>query len=131
MTIYRTVPWNYPELDLIERRLHELYVSANPNHSEVRELQLRRRLLRGRVGKPDVRDPRNWTVFVMGIALMILLIAIGLCACAPQTEVINYRTYTDPDKGIFYIYDGVLDHAELITGVGVDQTRVIITRQGN
>jgi hypothetical protein len=62
---------------------------------------------------------------------IVLTLAGALCACAPQTDVINYRTYTDPDKGIFYIYDGVLDHAELITGVGGDQTRVIITRQGN
>jgi hypothetical protein len=63
------------------------------------------------------------------IALM-LMVATVLCACAPQNEVVNYRTYTDPDKGIFYIYDGVLDKAELISGVGNDQTRVVITRQG-
>lgn len=55
----------------------------------------------------------------------------SLGGCAPQNEVINYRTYTDPEKGIFYIYDGVLDHAELVSGVGSEQTRVLITRQGN
>lgn len=63
--------------------------------------------------------------------LFSLTIAGLLAACAPQNEVINYRTYTDPEKGIFYIYDGVLDHAELISGVGTEQARVFITRQGN
>ena len=62
--------------------------------------------------------------------LLILAACATLDACATPNEVVNYRTYTDPDKGIFYIYDGVLDHAELISGVGSGQTRVIITRQG-
>jgi type IV secretion system protein TrbG len=48
----------------------------------------------------------------------------------PSTEVVNYRTYTDPERGIFYIYDGVLERAELISGVGGDQTRVYLTRIG-
>jgi hypothetical protein len=64
------------------------------------------------------------------ISLPILAMTVALGACAPQNEVVNYRTYTDPERGIFYIYDGVLDKAELISGVGSDQTRVIITRQG-
>lgn len=64
-------------------------------------------------------------------SVLMLTIAVVLCACAAQNEVVNYRTYTDPDRGIFYIYDGVLDRAELISGVGTDQTRVVITRQGN
>jgi hypothetical protein len=63
------------------------------------------------------------------ISLALLLAGASLCACAPQNDVVNYRTYTDPERGIFYIYDGVLDHAELISGVGNDQTKVIITRQ--
>jgi hypothetical protein len=62
--------------------------------------------------------------------LLILAACATLGACAAPNEVVNYRTYDDPDKGIFYIYDGVLDHAELISGVGTGQTRVIITRQG-
>jgi len=58
--------------------------------------------------------------------------AAALCGCAPQNEVINYRTYTDPERGIFYIVDGqVLDHAALISGVGTEQQRVVLTRQGN
>jgi hypothetical protein len=65
-------------------------------------------------------------------SLAILFLGTSLCACAPQTEVINYRTYTDPDRGIFYIVDGqVLDRAALISGVGGDQQRVVITRQAN
>ncbi len=61
-----------------------------------------------------------------------LIVAAAICGCAPQSEVINYRTYTDPERGIFYIVDGqVLDHAALISGVGLDQQRVIITRQGH
>jgi hypothetical protein len=55
-------------------------------------------------------------------------VAAFLCACAAQNEVINYRTYTDPDEGIFYVYDGVLDNAALTLGVGGDQTRVTISR---
>lgn len=62
----------------------------------------------------------------------MVLVAAAVVACAPSTEVINYRTYTDPDRGIFYIVDGqVLDHAALISGVGTEQQRVILTRQGN
>lgn len=64
--------------------------------------------------------------------VVMLLVAAALCACAgPSTEVVNYRTVTDPEKGILYIYDGVLDRGELISGVGSNQTRVYITRQGN
>jgi len=63
----------------------------------------------------------------LGIAAAICAV---LCGCGGQNDVINYRTVTDPERGIFYIYDGVLDHAALISGVGTEQTRVIITRQG-
>ena len=63
--------------------------------------------------------------------VLLLTMITALTACAPQNEVINYRTYTDPEKGIFYIYDGVLDHAELISGVGNEQARVLITREGH
>jgi hypothetical protein len=69
---------------------------------------------------------------IISIALIWISAVLWFCSlvgCAPQNEVINYRTYTDPEKGIFYIYDGVLDHAELISGVGAEQARVVITRQ--
>jgi hypothetical protein len=66
------------------------------------------------------------TFFVM----VTTAVTLSACAYGPSTEVVNYRTYTDPEKGIFYIYDGVLDKGELISGVGGDQTRVYITRQG-
>jgi hypothetical protein len=60
----------------------------------------------------------------------LLIIVAALCGCSAQTEVINYRTYTDPERGIFYIVDGqVLDHAALISGVGGDQQRVVLTRE--
>lgn len=62
-------------------------------------------------------------------AIALIIVGIGLCACGPQNDVINYRTYTDPERGIFYIYDGVLDKGELISGVGNDQQKVVITRQ--
>jgi hypothetical protein len=66
------------------------------------------------------------------IPAALMMIAVALAACTPNTEVINYRTYTDPERGIFYIVDGqVLDRAALISGVGLDQQRVIITRQSN
>jgi len=61
----------------------------------------------------------------------MLLISAILTGCTLPTEAINYRTVTDPDKGIYWIFDGVLDKAVLISGVGNDQTRVYITRQGN
>lgn len=48
----------------------------------------------------------------------------------PSTEVVNFRSYTNPQGGIFYIYDGVLDRAELISGVGGSRTRVMIERMG-
>jgi len=64
------------------------------------------------------------------LGAMLMLSAI-LSGCTLPTEVINYRTVTDPDKGIYYIVDGVLDKAVLISGVGTEQTRVYITRQGN
>ena len=64
--------------------------------------------------------------------VLLLAVAMLVAACAPNTEVINYQTYTDPERGIFYIVDGqVLEHAALISGVGTDQQRVLITRQGN
>lgn len=64
------------------------------------------------------------------IAVIVISAFLSSCAYGPATEVVNYRTYTDPEKGIFYVYDGVLDKAELISGVGGDQTRVYVTRQG-
>jgi hypothetical protein len=73
---------------------------------------------------------RNGRKTMMKASALMLALAGILCACAPQNEVINYRTYTDPEKGIFYIVDSVLDKGELISGVGTDQTRVVITRQG-
>jgi hypothetical protein len=64
--------------------------------------------------------------------VVMLLVAAALGGCAgSSTEVVNYRTYTDPEKGIFYVYDGVLDRAALISGVGTGQTRVYITREGD
>lgn len=64
---------------------------------------------------------------------LLLAVAAALAACqtGPSTEVVNYRTYTDPDKGIFYIYDGVLDKGMLVSGVGGDAKRVYVTREGN
>lgn len=67
----------------------------------------------------------------MKTVFLMVMVAVALCACAPPNEVVNYRTYTDPERGIFYIYDGVLDKGELISGVGSDQQRVIITRQAH
>lgn len=65
----------------------------------------------------------------MSTCLLAIIAALG--GCTPNTEVINYRTYTDPEHGIFYIVDGqILDHAALISGVGTDQQRVVITRRG-
>ena len=62
----------------------------------------------------------------------MLAVTVAIAGCGPNTEVINYRTYTDPERGIFYIVDGqVLDRAALISGVGGDQQRVVITRQEN
>jgi type IV secretion system protein VirB9 len=39
--------------------------------------------------------------------------------------MVNYRM-----QGDRYIVDRVLDHAELVSGVGSSQTRVVITREG-
>jgi type IV secretion system protein VirB9 len=39
--------------------------------------------------------------------------------------MVNYRVTGDR-----YIVDSVLDRAELVSGVGDDQTRVLITRDG-
>lgn len=61
---------------------------------------------------------------------LVIAAGISLSSCTLPTEVVNYRTVTDPEKGIYMIYDGVLDKGVLISGVGVDQTRVYITRQG-
>jgi hypothetical protein len=63
--------------------------------------------------------------------LLALPLVFGGCAASlPSHEVVNYRTYTDPDRGIFYIYDGVIDRAELISGRDGENGKVIITRQG-
>jgi type IV secretion system protein VirB9 len=42
---------------------------------------------------------------------------------SPTEQMVNYRM-----QGDRYIVDRVLDHAELVSGVGSDQTRVVITR---
>jgi P-type conjugative transfer protein TrbG len=42
-----------------------------------------------------------------------------------STQMVNYRMVGDR-----YVVDRVLDRAELISGVGSDQTRVVITREG-
>ena len=44
---------------------------------------------------------------------------------APATQTVNYRIAGDR-----YIVDRVLDRAELVSGVGGSQTRVLITRDG-
>jgi P-type conjugative transfer protein TrbG len=44
---------------------------------------------------------------------------------APSTQVVNYRKDAN-----YYIYDGALDRAALISGVGGAQTRVVLTREG-
>jgi type IV secretion system protein TrbG len=44
---------------------------------------------------------------------------------SPTEQMVNYRM-----QGDRYIVDRVLDRAELVSGVGSDQTRVIITRDG-
>ncbi len=73
----------------------------------------------------DVITPFLLPTLIFGALLLLF-------GCASPSEVINYRTYTDPERGIFYIVDGqVLDHAALISGTGSDQQRVVITRQGN
>lgn len=67
---------------------------------------------------------------MLKLTAIVLAATTLLASCAPSTEVINYRTYTDPERGIFYIVDGqVLEHAALISGVGGDQQRVVLTRQ--
>lgn len=72
------------------------------------------------------------TPYAARLLLIALIVSSGISACTPNTEVINYRTYTDPERGIFYIVDGqVLDRALLISGVGGDQQRVVVTRQGH
>jgi type IV secretion system protein TrbG len=43
-----------------------------------------------------------------------------------STQMVNYRMVGDR-----YVVDRVLDRAELISGVGSDQTRVVITREGS
>jgi len=43
----------------------------------------------------------------------------------PTEQLVNYRM-----QGDRYIVDRVLDRAELVSGVGSDQTRVVITRDG-
>ena len=43
----------------------------------------------------------------------------------PTAQMVNYRM-----EGDRYIVDRVLDRAELVSGVGGDQTRVVITRDG-
>jgi len=43
----------------------------------------------------------------------------------PSEEVVNYRMVGDR-----YVVDQVLDRAELVSGVGRGQTRVLITRDG-
>lgn len=43
---------------------------------------------------------------------------------SPTEQMVNYRM-----QGDRYIVDRVLDHAELVTGVGRGQTRVVITRE--
>lgn len=43
----------------------------------------------------------------------------------PTEQMVNYRM-----QGDRYIVDRVLDRAELVSGVGSDQTRVVITRDG-
>ena len=65
----------------------------------------------------------------MKIAALFLIAGLALGGCAAQTEAINYRTYEDPQRGMFYIVDGVLDKAALISDVGMSQQRVVITRQ--
>lgn len=71
-------------------------------------------------------------ILVIGLAVAIVILSLGGCAYSPPpNEVINYRTYTDPDRGIFYIVDSVLDRAELISGPNGANGKVIITRQGN
>lgn len=74
---------------------------------------------------------RTWNNLIKQSAasLTILLMGVILCSCTLPTEVVNYRTYTDPSKGIYYIYDGVMDNGVLISDVGGSQTRVYITRQ--
>ncbi len=42
-----------------------------------------------------------------------------------STQMVNYRMLGDR-----YVVDRVLDRAELISGVGSGQTRVVITRDG-
>jgi type IV secretion system protein TrbG len=44
---------------------------------------------------------------------------------SPTERMVNYRM-----EGDRYIVDRVLDRAELVSGVGSDQTRVVITRDG-
>jgi type IV secretion system protein VirB9 len=44
---------------------------------------------------------------------------------SPTEQMVNYRMQRDR-----YIVDRVLDRAELVTGVGSSQTRVVITRDG-
>lgn len=43
----------------------------------------------------------------------------------PSQQMVNYRILGDR-----YVVDRVLDHAELVSGVGSGQTRVVITRDG-
>ena len=44
---------------------------------------------------------------------------------SPTEQMVNYRI-----EGDCYVVDSVLDHAELVTGVGGNQQRVVITRVG-
>jgi P-type conjugative transfer protein TrbG len=44
---------------------------------------------------------------------------------SPTEQMVNYRI-----EGDSYVVDSVLDHAELVTGVGGNQQRVVITRAG-
>ncbi len=56
---------------------------------------------------------------------LVALANDGRWFAGPTEQMVNYRM-----QGDRYIVDRVLDRAELVSGVGSDQTRVVITRDG-
>lgn len=56
---------------------------------------------------------------------LVALAGSGGWFSSPAEQMVNYRI-----EGDCYVVDSVLDHAELVTGVGGNQQRVVITRVG-